>query len=182
MNIISKKQIKKNIKLRKKLELKKYRELCLQPKLITECVNFQVDGCGIVLLKIVNHKIYILLRLVNKIYYIPKGHRKIGETTMDSAIRELNKYTNIVNSQYNFISGDPLLVKYRPFYHHEHCYVNKHMYFYFAMMKDNVKTIHSNEYGSYHWIYITLVSDNYCFEKNLKIIVDYIQRNMKLEY
>ncbi len=136
---LSKRQIKKL----KKKELKKQLKMAnKQPeeKLVTEYSgkyrDGEVDGCAIVLLHKTDETVFVLLRLCNDIYYVPKGHRKIGETMEQGAKRELTKYTGIKEDQYTIV-GNPILYKYQPYYHNAGWktrghYVDKNMYFYIA--------------------------------------------------
>ena len=151
-------------RLRKKLLKQHYKdirhkELASVPKLKTDFYGdwnnpYQhVDGCGIVLLKIVNVKVLMLLRKCNNIYYVPKGHRKKNETFLEGAKRELHRYCNINPDQYT------LLPTWRQ-YDYSQCYyhkidVTKHARYYFALDisdEENIPNIPNNIYGSYHWI------------------------------
>ena len=176
MQIISHNQLKKEKRKIIKEERLKEKELLAttKPILVTECIDDSVDGCGIILLKKINNDIFLLLRFCNDLYYIPKGHRKINETTKEAAIRELYMYTTISDDCYSLIDN-PYIIKYHAYYHNKghrirgH-YLNKSMHIYFAVLANLFYeiSIKTNEYGSYHWINHNKIEKNQC-EQNLKI-------------
>lgn len=170
MSTISKRAQKKMMKLQLRNSNKK-----IVTKLVTEYYGENgnnVDGCGIVLVKIINRQIHFLLRKCHGIYYVPKGNRKINEGCLDGSKRELFRYTGINANKYRIISEEPTIFIYRPFYHNSGYkyrghYVTKHMYFYFGYCDENVEPIAANEYGTYHWVKINDICNHQTFEKNL---------------
>lgn len=177
--LLSKRQLKKNNK--KQLRKNKKKLEYTESKLVTAYTNHdKVDGCGIVLL---NNKMQILFRKWQDVYYIPKGHRKIGETCLQGSIRELQKYTSIEEKEYDFIIDYPLVIEYQQYYHtsgwkyHGHS-VDKTMYFYFAVLKDNIIDLPANQYGSYFWIDITN-QQLFKLEDNFKYITLFINEHIK---
>lgn len=189
MNIISKRQIKRDAKNYQKKLYKQQKELLKIPKLINDISSFDdnksydnVDGCGIVLLKNIENKYYILLRLCNNIYYIPKGYKKTNESILDGSIRELERYTKITSDKYEIDLDHLIKINYIAYCHmnsdRRGSYFNKHMHFFLAYAKQNILSIANNQYGSYHWVQIDKIIHNDHYEKNLKIVLDYIRDNV----
>ncbi|XWV25872.1 DNA mismatch repair protein MutT [Tupanvirus soda lake] len=173
METKSKRQLKKEKKAQYKLDKKNKIALALssKPKLITDYQNNNVDGCGIILLTKQKNNVFLLLRFCNGIFYIPKGHRKIGENARDGAIRELERYTGIQINNYKLLDT-PFITKYKPYYHNSGYkyrghYVNKTMYIFFALT-DKQYEVKTNEYGSYDWINLSDIPF-LCHEENIDI-------------
>jgi hypothetical protein len=186
MESLSNRQIKRQIKILRKEEYKRLSKPKKEiPKLITEYNNNNhVNGCGIVLLKNINSEWHILLRLINDIYYFPKGHQKIGETIQEGAIRELERYTKIGMDKYIIVPNETIIIDYEPYYHDRGWkygghYVYKHMHFFFAIAYRDTKPISNNEYGSYHWIMLDDIGKKK-YEQNLIAVFKYIKDNFAI--
>jgi len=190
---LSKRQRKLLIRSEYKKEKKNQKMLEIQAKKIPaiDYNNNNIDGCGIVLIKIINEKRYILLKYCNNIYYVPKGNRRIGESVKEGAIRELTRYTNICPEKYSIISGEPLTIVYQPYYHdtgykYRGHSVKKHMHYFFAIVKDEIDPtvfpegqVADNEFGSYEWICINTINSDVRngnhYEENMDHILNHMQ-------
>ncbi|XWV24635.1 NTP pyrophosphohydrolase [Tupanvirus deep ocean] len=177
----SKRQLKKERRAQYKLENKKKLILSSKPKLITDYQNNNIDGCGTILLTKQKGNTFLLLRYNNGIFYVPKGHRKIGEIARDGATRELERYTGIQKDDYRLLDT-PFITKYVPYYHdsaHKYRghYVNKTMYIFFALT-DKFIDVEANEYGTYHWINFSDIP-KLKHEENLNIVYDRIKNIAK---